>query len=280
MSLYYRFLGLAAALNAILGAIRLHHIPLNWLVMGLLALATVGQAVGFGPNGAGGAFADPEAGRILRIALCALMFVLLVIVLVRRNVIFRPLDSLRGSGAVALADVEGVGRIVAPRASAVFRRDSGQTLRLHNFPTAWEISETGAISLVTRVVGGDFHGFIGPSEDPSGMWCLALPRELLEHGLEDGILYYGLSARPALRGFPPGKSEAVILSVDTLSDLLAFRRTLDEVVADSARKQASFFAKVEATQSTVTAHPDRKVSAPGGNAEERIAWENLIDFTK
>jgi hypothetical protein len=280
MSFYYRMLGLAAALNAILGAIRLHHIPLNLLVMGLLALATVGQAVGFGPNGAGGAFSNPEAGTILRVALCASIFVLLVICLVRKNVIFRPMDSLRGSGTVALGDGEGVGRIVAPRASGVFRRDSGQMLRLHNFPTVWDISEAGAISLVTRVAGGDFHGFIGPSEDPSGMWSLALPREMLEHGLEDGILYYGLSARPALRGFPPGKSEAVILTVDSRSDLLAFPRTLDEVLAESAREQASFFAKVEEAQSAAPAHPDRKASAPAGNGEERIAWENLIDFTK
>ena len=280
MALLYRLLGMTAAVNSVLGAIRLHHIPLNWLAMAALAVAGAVQAVGFGPDRAGGVFADPQAGPISKVVLCALILVLLAICLVERNVIFRRTDSVGGGGTLAVADAKGRDPFVAPRASGYFRRRSGGTLWLHDVPTAWEISEEGAISLVTRVDGEGFHGFLGLPEDPSGTWSLALSRELLQNGLADGILYYGLSARPALRGVSPGTGKDIILSLDSVADLLAFRRTLDEILAESARREATFFREVEQAQAAAPAPEPGKRSAPAGNSGDRVAWENLIDFAR
>src|SRR5262249_5062560 len=126
----------------------------------------------------------------------------------------------------------------------------------------------------------------GDPADRSGSWSLVLSRETLAGDVEDGLLYLGLSARPALRLRVPGEPRAVILSLGRASELMAFRRQLDEVLAESARRGAMFAAQLEAIAAP---HHAAAGGAPGpakgtpAVAEKKaggeIDWEKLIDLS-
>jgi hypothetical protein len=279
MALFDRMLGMVAAINATRGAGLLHrYIPLNGLILVLLVVAFVD---GFdrirGPQPAG------TSALVLAIPILEVVFPpsivgLSLICLMRRNLIFRATDRHLTSGSTGS---EGDRRRAGLRASGWFHRDGSQAVWLRDCPAAWNVSEDGTISLVASVTGGgSFHGFASSWEDPSGMWSLAVSREALKLGLEDGVLYFGFWARPALRLRSPDIREAVVLSVRNGPDLMTLHCTLDEVVAESARKEAAFGRRLEAiaVQAPAEASTDQAIAKKKADGE--IEWEKFIDLSK
>jgi hypothetical protein len=279
MALYDRMLGMVAAFNANLGAIRLlHHIPLSGLVLVLLVVVFVDGIERIGGPKPGGPSALVVAIPILEVVLPPSALGLSLICLMRRNLIFRPTDRHITHGAIGS---EGDRRQVDLRASGRFRRAVGQTLWLRDSPAAWDISEDGTISLVASVRGGGyFHGFSSSWEDPSGMWSLALPRELLKQGLEDGVLYFGFSARPALRLRSRDMPEAIVLSVRDRPELMELHRTFDEVLAESARNEAAFARRLEEIAAQAPAEKNTDQAIAEKKTDGGIEWEKFIDLSK
>jgi hypothetical protein len=126
----------------------------------------------------------------------------------------------------------------------------------------------------------------GDPADKSGSWSLVLSRETLTGDVEDGLLFFGLSARPALRFRIPGEPRAVILSLEHPSELMAFRRQLDEVLAESARRGAMFAAQLKAIATPYRAAAGGATGPAEGTpavaerkAGSKIDWDKLIDLS-
>lgn len=280
MALDDRTLGMVAAINAKLTAIRLlHHIPLDGLVVVLLMLVFAdGVDRIWGPKPAGPAtvvLAIPIVEAVLPASALGLSLVCLM----RRNLIFRPTDSHIARGATG---PEGDARKLDLRASGWFRRGVGQTVWLRESTAAWDVSDDGTISLLASVRGsGYFQGLTSTWwEDSSGMWSLALPRELLKQGLEDGVLYSGFSARPALRLRSPDIRDAIVVSVRDSPEFVSLHRALDEVLAASARNEAAFARRLEEMAARAPAEKYTDQAIPEKKADGGIEWENLIDVSK
>ncbi len=77
-----------------------------------------------------------------------------------------------------------------------------------------------------------------------------------------------------------GKPTAIVLSVGNATELMAFHRMLDEILAESARRQAAFFGQLEPTASPAPAGPGTAAPIPQKKAGGEIAWDNFIDFSK
>jgi hypothetical protein len=279
MALFNRMLGMVAAINAKLDGIRLlQRFPLSALVLVLLLLALadgIDRIVGPQP---GGPSALAQAMPILEVVLPATAVGLSLICLRRGNLVYRPTDRHLMRGA---AGSDGDRRRVDLRVSGWFRRGVGQALWLHDAPAAWEVSMDGTISLVTSFEGsGYIHRSRSSLEDPSGTWSLALPRERLERGVEDGIVYFGFSARPALRLRSPDGREAIVLSVRDRSELMTLHRTFDEVLAESARKKAAFAGRLEAIGGQPSAEKFADRAMAENTPDGGIEWEGLIDLSK
>jgi hypothetical protein len=216
---------------------------------------------------------------ILEVVLPPSALGLSLICLLQGNLIFRPTDRPLTRGA----DGPEEGRLkVDLRASGWFHRGIGQTRWLRDSPVAWEVSEDGTIALVASVTESGVSGSwpLRSWDDPSGMWSLALSRERLKQGLEDGILYFGFSARPALRLRSPDAREAIVLSVRDRPELMRLHRTFEEVLAESARKEVAFASRIEAIAAQVPAEKSAEPVMAEKKAGGGIEWENLIDLWK
>ena len=266
MALYYRVLGLAAVVNSVLGAIRIYHIPLNWLVLALLGWIIADGATRLGEKEPGGLFTHLPGPPVARVIVTSCAVILLVDCMIRKNLVFRSTASpMTGVATSSAANQEGPVPIDL-RVSGRFGRGGVGGLWLTDFPAALDITETGTIELVTRVIEhGGFHGFHTFAEDRSGTWSLALPRESLTGDLEDGIVYFGLSARPALRLRIPAKPTPIVLSVGNAMELMAFHRTLDLVLAESALREAAFAGQLGWNTSPTPAGPAASAPIPEKN---------------
>jgi hypothetical protein len=151
MGLYYRALGVMAATNHVLGSIRLYHIALNWLAVASLVWVFVDGAGRLGEPMPGGVFGEHRAPVMAAVALSACGLILLAVCMWRRNLIFRTTTSWTQSAAPAAGGRDG-GETIDLRATGRFHRGAGDALTLRDFPVVWDVSETGAVSLVTRVV--------------------------------------------------------------------------------------------------------------------------------
>jgi hypothetical protein len=96
--------------------------------------------------------------------------------------------------------------------------------------------------------------------------------------LEDGILYFGFSARPALRLRSPDNREAIVLSVRNRPELMTLHRTLDEVLAESARNEAAFDMRLKELAAPVPPESNTDQATAETRADGGIEWEKLIDI--
>jgi hypothetical protein len=281
MSLLYRTLGITALVNEILGSIRLNHIRLNWIGLAVLPVLFADGYIQLGSPRLTWHFLHPLVPPILEMAFATLALVLVLICMARRNTIFRPTTLAVGDGAISRQAVLAQAQAVDVQVTARFDRGGGNIVSLREFPFTWQVSETGAISIETRVAeAGGAHIWLPQSGDPSGLWSLIVPRETLTNGLEHGILYYGLRARPALRLNFPGRPSAAILSVGDASQLIGLRSTFDALLAESADKEAVFFSAVEQKLAPPTPEPQAGPRSDAKKSGEAIPWENLIDFSR
>ena len=120
----------------------------------------------------------------------------------------------------------------------------------------------------------------GALADHSGHWSLIIPREALSDGLEEGMLYSGLSARPAFRLWLPGRRRTAILSVGNASQAITLKRMFHEILNESAAKEAGFRDRLEANLDQPS--PDHPPGASERRAKpgEDISWKDLIDFSR
>jgi hypothetical protein len=279
MALYYRVLGLFAAINSILECISFYHIRLNWLVLALLLLISAGGAERLSNPKGEGVLASLQAPPVLVLVAPLVVLGLFVVCIVKKNLIFRLTTSIRTDGSTSRARHEDGQEYVTARVSGWFQRGGGSRLWLRDCPAYWDISEDGTIALVTGVAGGSqSHGFPA-MEDLSGNWNLTVSRAMLQADPEDGIVYFALSARPALRLRVPEKPEGVVLTVDNTTELLSLRHTLDELLAESGRREASFASRLDAI-ATPTQVEQSPVQAVGKKQTDGgIAWDKLIDLS-
>jgi len=271
MGLFYRLLGLVSVVNAVLGAVRIYWLPLNWIALAVLVWHSFDAVRQLSEVTPAGALAREQILPIARITLSTAALALFVICMMRRNIIFRLAAWPLRNGSRPRALGEEPRRAADLRITGKVRRGL-EALPARDVPVALNVGETGEISLVARVkdAGGVPDLFSIPGEDFSGTWSMALSREALKAGLEEGVFYHGFSARPALRLTRPGTHEIVILSLPNTTEFQAFLGTLDEVVADSVRKEAIFVRRV----TEVASQPP-----PAKKPESDVKWDNLIDFS-
>jgi hypothetical protein len=282
MWLFYRLLGLAAFVDEVLGSIRLNYIiRCNWILFALISLYFCAGASALGLPWPKLPSDIPLDYPGIQTALALTALALLVICWLRGDTIFRPMNIVARTDNMPQTPVPVGREEIDLRISGRFDRGLGHSLSLREFPARWNIHDTGSISLETFVehVGG-FDFSISPS-DNSGRWSLVVPRETLIDGTEEGMLYFGLSARPAFRLKLPGRRMTAILSVKNASQLMSLSRMFDLLAAESAAKEASFFrttlmANPSQPSPTHRPEPTERQEKPG----EEIPWKNLIDFSK
>jgi hypothetical protein len=280
MGLVYRALGLMAYVNEVLGRIAVYHVRLNWILLAVLLWYFGDGATHLASRGPGGAGTHSPLFAVMEVSLSATALALIAVCWMQRNTIFRPATFLARNGVLSRDQDPAAAPLVDLRVTGRFDRGHGNSLMLRDFPARWDISETGAISIETRVTDvGTFDSIPPLSGDPSGSWSLIVPRETLTHGLEDGVLYYGLSARPALRLSLPGRRTTAILSVTNTAQLIALCRTFDALLADSAAKEAIFYStlKQNLDQPAPTHNPEPADTVK--KSGDAIPWEKLIDFS-
>ena len=270
MGLLYRLLGLVSAVNAVLGAIRIYWLRLNWIALALLVWASFDAARQLAELRPAWVLARDQIVPIARMTLSTAALVLFVVCLMRQNIIFRVAALPLANGSMVRADSDGRRWATDLRFSGKVRR-GGASLPLRDFPVALNVAETGEISLEASVeVVGESPDIYSLGEDRSGMWSVPVSRESLKDGLEEGVLYWGLSTRPALRLTNPGTREVMILSFPNAVELRAFLDTLDDVVAESARNEAIFSTRL----TDVASQP-----SPAKKPEGDVKWDDLIDFS-
>jgi hypothetical protein len=281
MSLLYRALGIAALFNEVLGAIRWNHIRLNWILLAVLSLVFVDGAVRLESPRVIWPFLHPQTVPVLQMALSSSALVLALISLARRNSIFRPIDLVAEKGGPPPAADPVESQQVDLQVTGRFDRGGGNSVSLINFPCRWHISETGAISLETRVVElGGFDPFRPLGGEASGEWNLLVPRETLTDRLEDGMLYFGISARPAVRLSFPGRRMTATLSVRNVSQRLALRRQFDALLATSADAEKIFYHDLEEKLAQPPPTHKPEPAKARNKSGEGIPWDNLIDFSR
>jgi hypothetical protein len=280
MQLFCRALGLTAFIDESLKAVRLNYfIRLNWIFVGVLLWYLVDGASQLGGFWPAGPFASPPLNSILKIALSSSTLALLIMCWLRRNTIFRRAGDLRQRADSAKSDEPLKAEGLDLRITARLDRGAGNSVMLRQFPVRWHINDSGTISLETHVEEVGSIGLFSSQFDSSGMWSLAVPRESLMGGFDEGMLYYSLWARPALRLQLPGRRTTAILSVGNRSQLIALRRTLDALLAESADREASFQRELESKLSRPTTTPAPEAAETSKKSEDELLWKNLIDFS-
>jgi hypothetical protein len=271
MGLFYRLLGFVSAVNAVLCAWRIYYVPLNWIALAALAWHTFDAGRQLSEVTPAWAVSHEQVVPIARITLSTVAIALFVISMMRRNIIFRlaawPVPNDSRESALR----EEPRRATGLRFTGKVRR-ALEVLPLRDCPVALNVADSGEILLEARLEDmGRWPGYFSiPGEDLTGTWSITLSREGLKGGLEEGIFYPSFRARPALRLTCPGTREVVILSLPNTTEFLAFLAALDEIVADSVRKEATFVRRV--TEVATEAPPAK-------NRDADVSWDKLIDFS-
>jgi hypothetical protein len=281
MAPFHRTLGIAALVNEFLGAIRWNHIRLNWILLVVLALLFADGFVQLGSPRLSLSFLHPLFLPVLQMILSSTAFAFCVVSLVRRNTIFRPTHVVANNVGTSQAEELVNASKIGLRVTSRFDRGGGNSISLIEFPCQLRVSDTGAISLETRVVeAGGFDSFRPHGGERSGEWSLLVPRETLTSGLQDGFLYFGLSARPAVRLAFPGRRMTAILSVGNAQQVRALRLIFDSLLDASAASEKVFYKKLEEnlTQPSAAPRPEPKIATK--NSSDSVPWENLIDFSR
>jgi hypothetical protein len=281
VGLFYRVLGLMALVHHVCRSIHVYHIlRVDWIVAALLLLYLWAGASALGLPWPTFPLDIPLAYPILQTTLASSALVLFLICWLRRDTIFRPLHLIPRAGRVPPAAVSERPAPIDLRISGRFARGFGQALSLRDLPVRWNIDDTGSILLESFLeevhIGSEFPI---PREDGSGYWSLITPRDALIDGAEEGVLYFGLSARPAFRLRLPGREITAILSVRNLSQMITLSRQFGEILAASTAKESAFQAELEKSLSKPPSSPPapaRREATPG----EEIPWKDLIDFSR
>jgi hypothetical protein len=271
MGLFYRLLGFVSAVNAVLCAWRIYYVPLNWIALAALAWHTFAAGRQLSEVRPAWDLSREQVVPIARMTLSTGAIALFVICTIRRNIIFRlaawPLGSVSRSRDLG----EEPRRATGLRFTGKVRR-AQESLPLRDCPVVLNVAETGEILLEARLedMGGWPDYFSTPGQDLTGTWSIMLSREGLKGGLEEGTFYPSFRARPALRLARPETRELVILSLPNTTEFLAFLGAVDEIVADSLRKEAILVRRVTEVATEVP---------PAKNREGDVNWGKLIDFS-
>jgi hypothetical protein len=281
MAPFHRALGIAALVNQVLGAIRWNHIRLNWILLVVLALLFADGFVQLGSPRLSLSFLHPRLLPVLQMILSSSAVAFCVFSLARRNTIFRPTHAVTNNVGTSQADELVNASKIDLRVTGRFDRGGGNSISLIEFPCQMQVSDTGAISLETRVVeAGGFDSFRPHGGERSGEWSLLVPRETLTGGLQYGFLYFGLSARPAVRLTFSGRRMTAILSVGNAQQLLALRLMFDSLLTASAASEKVFYKRLEEnlTQPLAGQSPEPKLATK--DSGDSVPWDNLIDFSR
>jgi hypothetical protein len=287
MGLFYRILGVAALFHDACRSIYIYHIVrIDWIVVAALSLYSFAGASALGLPWPEFPLEVPMAYPLLQTSLALSLLTLLLISAARQDTIFRPLNTTARDDGMPQAPAAGHAEPVDLRISGRFNRGFGHLLSLRTLPVRWNVDDTGSILLEAyieevHVWAGLPLADSGALADQSGHWSLIIPREALSDGAEEGILYSGLSARPAFRIWLPGRRTTAILSVGNASQAITLKRMFHEILKESAAKEAGFFrGRLEANLDRPS--PDHPPGASDRRAKpgEDISWNNLIDFSR
>ena len=253
-------------------------IRVNWILFAIIFFYFVAGASSLGLPWPVLPFEVPVARPFIQTALAFSALTLLLICWVRRDTIFRPMKIIGRQGDVSQTPTSMRHQAIDLRITGRFDRGLGHAFTLRECPVQWKIDDTGSISLeayLERVGGTGVFSLMQP--DNTGLWSFIVPRETLTDGTEEGVLYSGLTARPAFRLALPARRMTAILSVESAARLMELRRMFDEVLAESAAKQAEFF---RAELGGRASQPAPAVpSERNGQREEpagEIPWKDLI----
>jgi hypothetical protein len=282
MGLLYRVLGLTALVREFCQSIHLHHIiRLDWILMGLLLFYLLAGASALGLPWPAFTIDIQSTHPVLQTTLASSALVLFLICWVRQDTIFRPIDVNARGGRSPQSAVSESPQPIDLRLTGRFDRGFGQPLMLREIPVRWNVDDTGAILLEAYI--DEIHigaGYPIPCQDNSGPWSLIIAREALIGGAEEGLLYFGFTARPAFRLRLPARKTTAILSVRNLPQMIRLRHTFDEIVTESTAKEANFFRdKLAATLSESSSPPSESAQREVKPGEE-IRWNDLIDFSQ
>jgi hypothetical protein len=287
MGLFYRLLGVVALFHDVSKSIYFYNIiRVDWIVVALLLLYSFVGASALGLPWPVFPLEIPMAYPALQTSLALSSLALLLISAARRDTIFRPMDIAGRADGRPQAPESGRAETVDLRLSGRFNRGVGHPLSLRALPVRWKIDDTGSILLeayieVVHVWDGLPLADSGAMTDHSGHWSLIIPREALSDGAEEGILYSGLSARPAFRLWLPGRRRTAILSVGDASQAITLKCMFQDILEESAAKEAGFFrGRLEANLHKPS--PDHPPGASERHAKpgEDISWNDLIDFSR
>jgi hypothetical protein len=275
MSLFFRLLGLTALVDEFLGCIRFYYIVRgNWILFAIIFMYFIAAACALDLPWPVLPLEIPLAYPGLQAALALSALVLLAICWIRRDIIFRPMQVVAGRDVMSQAPIVATPEQIDLTISGRFDRGTGHSLSLRDFPVRWSTHDTGAISLETDVAA------VGVSlTDNTGRWSLMVPRETLSDGGEEGLLYFGVLARPAVRLNLPGKRTTAILSVKSASQLSMLRRMFELVLTESAKTEATFRTELEANLNATPESHSPVASKRLETGGEEIPWKNLIDFS-
>jgi hypothetical protein len=286
MGLFHRLLGLAAFFNEVTRSIRVYHIVrIDWIVVAVLLLYAFAGASALGLPWPKLPFEIPLAFPALQTAIALLALALIVTSGVRQDTIFRPMNVTARALAVPQSPLTDRPEPIDLRISGRFDRGFGRPVSLRDLPVQWKVDDTGSILLEAYVeevhVGHGLPLFDSSAlSDSPGYRSLIIPRETLIDGAQEGILYFGLRARPGLRLDLPARRLTAILSVRNASQMMILNRMFNEILKESAAKEADFFRnKLEANLEEPS--PNDPTGAPKRHAKpgEEISWKDLIDFS-
>ncbi len=283
MGLFYRVLGLMAFVHEICASIHVYHmIRVDWIVVAILLFYLFAGASALGLPWPAFPLEIPLAYPVLQTTLALSALVLFLICWVRRDTIFRPMNLIAQGDSVPQTVVSERPAPIPLRLSGRFDRGFGQPLSLHDLPVRWKIEDTGEnLARIVHQRGPHRVRFSISAPDNSGYWSLIIPREALTEGAREGILYFGLSACPAVRLTLPARQITAILSVRNLSQLIALRRTFDDIQAESTKKEADFFrTKLGANLSEPSSSGSTEQAERQVNPGKEIPWKDLIDFSQ
>ncbi len=247
MGLFYRLLGVAALFHHVCRSIYVYHIiRIDWIVVAALSLYSFAGASALGLPWPKFPLEVPMAYPVLQMSFAISVLALLLISAARQDMIFRPMNTTDRADGRPPASESGRAEPVDLRISGRFDRGFGHSLSLRELPVRWNIDDTGSILLEAyieevRVGSGLPLADGGALADHSGHWSLIIPREALSDGLEEGILYSGLSARPAFRLWLPGRRRTAILSVGNASLLIHIETHVSQRISTNRpRKRPAF----------------------------------------
>jgi hypothetical protein len=283
VGLFYRVLGLMALVHHVCRSIQVYHIiRVDWIAAALLVFYVFAGASALGLPWPMFPLEVPLAYPVLQTILASSALALFLTCWVRRDTVFRPMNVIPRGDTVPQATVPERPEPIDLRISGRFIRDFGRALSLRGLPVRWKIDDTGSILLESFIedvhIGSEFPI---PREDASGYWSLIIPRQVLIDGAEEGILHFGISARPAFRLRLPGRQITAILSVKNTSQMTALGRLFGDILAASTAQEADFSrTKLEGTLSKPLSPrppaPAKGEATPG----EEISWKDLIDFSR